>query len=138
MIRSPFLLAALLALSACGQDEIAADASADSTLGGDVVDETTPDSASDASLFDRQPPTYNIVDGGGDDPACYRSYPTSPVERACCNGQLCAGFCIGEGDGAVSCSCYGITGGCWPGTECCDHGQGCLPFGECEGIPPGP
>lgn len=134
MIRDALMLALVAPLLACGQDDGPGDASLDGDHGGDVTDGTL-EAAPDASLSDRSPPTYNIVDGGGDDPMCY---PMGYVQQACCNGQYCRGFCIGESDGSVSCSCYGIAGGCWSGSDCCSGAQGCLAWGVCEGLPPGP
>ena len=136
MIRDALILAFVASLLACGQDENPGDASLDGDQ-GDVADaDATLEAAADASLSDRQPPTYNIVDGGGDDPICYS---TDQVVRSCCNGEPCRGFCVGESDGSVSCSCYGITGGCWSsGLDCCERFRGCEDWQVCEGLPPGP
>jgi hypothetical protein len=73
------------------------------------IDGTADGGPADATSEKQWPIVYNVVDGGGDSPSCY---PDGNIVQACCNGQPCRGFCLGEPDDASECSCYGITGGC--------------------------
>jgi hypothetical protein len=78
----------------------------------DATVDATAEAMPDAGPVDAQsePPTYHIVDGGGDAPWCHTAI--TGHAQACCNGVFCKGFCVEGDDGGIACSCFGIPGGC--------------------------
>lgn len=100
---------AILALSACGGSVAVSDGHA-------------PDAAA--------PDVHEASDGAADaGSACPSSYPpdSSASVISCCNGQLCRGKCTADG----GCSCFGIAGGCWKGTVCCQLSFACTGVKTC-------
>ena len=128
----------LLFVVACGgQTTSQPDATTDGPS-SDAVDDQFAEDAGDAADEKQWPIAYNIVDGGGDEPYCY---PDGDIVQACCNGQYCRGFCLGLADGAIECSCYGISGGCqdYYGDPdpigCCTTDRACEPVLWCDKSP---
>ena len=66
------------------------------------------------------------TDGAAAPDAC-ASDPGSSIVWACCGSGICLGYCGGP-DG---CDCFGIVGGCDPGTVCCKQTASCTVASTC-------
>ncbi len=126
-----------------GETESQVDATADGHASDAVndlleVDASSPDAGLTTDAMDEKqwPIVYNIVDGGGDSPSCYND---ANIVQACCNGEPCRGFCVLDDDGSITCSCYGIPGGCIGENNinhipnvCCSTVRGCESESYCN------
>jgi hypothetical protein len=126
-----------LTIDGCGA-ETPADAGLDVEAGASP-DGADADWVVDARSERRPPPTYDVVEGGGDAPWCNPTLgPPQGELRTCCGGreaqgEECLGFCVRLEDGGVGCSCYGIAGGCSKarGEACCSGYRGCAAAARC-------
>jgi hypothetical protein len=138
------ILVGVRVAAGCGGETDTHDAGTDATTMDDAhhegdassvdgFDDVTP---LDAAAEKEWPIVYNTVDGGGDSPSCY---PDGDIVQACCNGQPCRGFCVGDEDGAIECNCYGIPDGCTGENAvnhipnvCCSTVRGCVSASYCS------
>lgn len=123
-------IASGLALAGCGRVD---DGSERADTSVSVQDSASPDSY-EPDLAIPQPdaarPDYGlVVDGDG---PCAPDAPATFAVASCCNGVPCAGQCIREEDGGLSCACYRIKGGCTGSQVCCRGDLACTTWSHCD------